>query len=116
MNYRDEYRRKLISADEAAGLVRSEMWIDYGFGCGFPLLIDEKLAKRACELEEVKIRAYMSLTEPQVLKIDSRQEHFIYNSWRFSAAERKYHDKGCCSYIPSKLGEVPKMYREWLKD
>lgn len=34
MNYRNEYRRKLISAAEAAGLVKSGMWIDYGFGCG----------------------------------------------------------------------------------
>ena len=42
--YRNEYRRKLISAGEAAGLVKSGMWIDYGAICGFPSLIDEKLA------------------------------------------------------------------------
>ncbi len=116
MNYQNEYRKKLISAEEAAGLVKSEMWIDYGYICGFPLLLDEKLAKRAHELERVKIRVYMSLTEPQVLKVDPNQEHFIYNSWQLSAMERKYHNMGCCSYIPSNLGEIPRIYREWLKD
>ncbi len=116
MGYQNEYRRKLISAEEAAGLVRSGVWIDYGFGCGFPLLVDEKLAKRASELEGVKIRVTMALTEPQVLKVDPKQEHFIYNSWHFSAVERKYHDQGCCSYSPHNFGECPRIYRELLKD
>ena len=30
MGYQEEYKRKLISAEEAAGLVKSGMWIDYG--------------------------------------------------------------------------------------
>ncbi len=109
MSYKNEYRRKLISAEEAAGLVRSGMWIDYGYICGFPLLIDEKLAQRAHELERVKIRVFRSLTEPQILKADPNQEHFIYNSWQFSAMEKKYHDIGCCSYILSNLSEMPRM-------
>ncbi len=116
MNYRDEYRRKLILAEEAARLVRSEMWIDYGYICGFPLLIDEELAKRAPELKNVKIRAYGSLTEPNVLKVDPKQEHFIYHSGQLSRAERKYYDKGYCLYIPFNLSEGGRLYREWLKD
>ena len=116
MNYQDEYRRRLISAEEAARLVKSGMSIDYGSVGGFPLLIDEKLAEQASALEKVIIRAYSAPREPQVLKIDTKQEHFIYNSGYLSKVERKYHEMGCCSYIPSKLGEMPRMYREVLKD
>ncbi|MFC2060583.1 acetyl-CoA hydrolase/transferase family protein [Chloroflexota bacterium] len=116
MNHRDEYHRKLISAAEAAGLVKSGMWIDYGYICGFPILVDYELAKRAKELEKVEIRAYLSLVEPQVLKVDPAQEHFIYHSWHLSGIERGYHDKGGCSYIPSNLSEIPGMYRERLRD
>jgi acyl-CoA hydrolase len=90
------------------------MWVDYGTICGFPSMIDEELAKRVHELEEVKIRAENSLT--QLPNVDPKQEHFIYNSWFFSRAERKYHDVGNCSHIPFHLGEGPRMYREWLKD
>ncbi|MFC2022806.1 acetyl-CoA hydrolase/transferase family protein [Chloroflexota bacterium] len=116
MSYQAEYRRKLIPPEGAAGLVESGMWIDYGFGSGFPLLIDEWLAKRAPELKEVKIRGTMALDEPQVLRADPGQEHFIYNSWHFSAIERKYHDRACCSYSPHNFGECPRIYRELLKD
>jgi acyl-CoA hydrolase len=114
MNYRKEYQRKLISAEEAAGLVKSGMWIDYGAICGFPSLIDEKLCQRAAELKEVKIRAEHSHT--QIPKIDPEQEHFIHNSWFLGKVEREYHKSGCCSYIPFGLSEGPRMYREWLKD
>jgi acyl-CoA hydrolase len=114
VDYREEYQRKLISADEAAGLVKSGMWIDYGAICGFPSLIDEKLAARAAELKEVKIRAEHSHT--QIPRIDPDQAHFIHNSWFLGKVEREYHQNGCCSYIPFGLSEGPRMYREWLKD
>ncbi|MDP2931846.1 MAG: acetyl-CoA hydrolase/transferase C-terminal domain-containing protein [Chloroflexota bacterium] len=113
-DYRAEYRRKLITADEAAGLVKSGMSIDYGAICGFPWLIDEKLTQRAPELEKVIIRAENSRTH--IPEVDPNQEHFIYNSWFFSKMERDYGDQGCCSPIPFNLGEGPRMYREWLKD
>ena len=96
--------------------MKSGMRIDYGSVSGFPLLIDEKLAERAPELEKVIIRAYSAPREPQVLQIDPGQEHFIYNSGYFSKVERKYHEMGSCSYIPCKLGEMPRMYRKVLKD
>jgi len=113
-NFSQEYQRKLISAEEAAGLVKSGMWIDYGAICGFPSLIDEKLAGRAKELKDVKIRAEHSHT--MIPRIDPRQEHFIHNSWFLGKVEREYHQNGACSYIPFGLGEGPRMYRQWLKD
>jgi acyl-CoA hydrolase len=109
-----EYQRKLISAEEAAGLVKSGMWVDYGAICGFPSLIDEKLAARAQELKDVKIRAEHSHTT--IPRTDPLQEHFIHNSWFLGKVEREYHKNGACSYIPFGLGEGPRMYRQWLKD
>ena len=116
MSYRDEYRRKSISAQEAAGLVKSGMSVSYGAVGGFPLLVDEKLAERAAELEKVIIRAYSSSREPRVLQVDPGQEHFNYNSGHFSRADRKYHEMGRCSFISSQLGDMPVLYRELWKD
>ncbi len=112
--FQEEYKRKLISAEEAAGLVESGMWIDYGAICGFPSLIDEKLASRTGELKNVKIRSEHSHT--QVPKADPTQESFIHNSWFLGKVERDYHRDGACSYIPFGLSEGPRMYRQWLKD
>jgi acyl-CoA hydrolase len=113
-DFQSEYSQKLISADEAAGLVKSGMWIDYGAVGGFPSLIDEKLSQRSSELKDVKIRAEHSHT--RLPAIDPKQAHFIHNSWFLGKVERDYYRQGCCSYIPFNLSEGPRMYREYLKD
>jgi acyl-CoA hydrolase len=115
MDYQSEYRRKLIPAAEAAGLVKSGMWIDYGFGCGQPLLIDEELARRASELEGVKVREMLNLVDLQIIKADPEQEHFIHNSWFFSEVGRRNHERKCCSFLPDNFGGHPKNYRGRLK-
>jgi len=111
MNCREEYRRKLISPGEAAGLVKSGMWIDYGSILSFPSLIDEELAKHAYELENVKVRSCLSLKDPEILKTDIRGKAFIYNEWHLSEFTRKHHDNGNCSYIPYNLNEGPALFR-----
>jgi acyl-CoA hydrolase len=110
----NEYKQKLISADEAAGLVTNGMWIDYGAIGGFPSLVDEKIGGRAKELSDVKIRAENCPTK--IPGIDPEQNHFIYNSWFLGKTERGYNVAGSCSHIPFGLGEGPRLYRERLKD
>ena len=52
-----DYRSKLVTPEQAAKLaVRSGDWVDYGFGAGFPELMDRALAARRDELTDVKIR------------------------------------------------------------
>ncbi len=111
MDFGKEYQRKLILAEDAAGLVKSGMWIDYGSILSFPSLIDEKLAGRATELKKVKVRSCLSLRDPAILIADSEGEHFIYNEWHFSEFTRKHHDNACCSYIPYNLNEGPGLFR-----
>jgi acyl-CoA hydrolase len=110
----DEYQRKLISAQEAAGLVNSGMWVDYGAIGGFPSLVDRELAARAQELSGVKIRS--ENCPSRIPASDPEQKHFIYNSWFLGKQDRVHHTAGSCSYIPFGLGEGPKIYRELLKD
>ena len=47
---------RLITADEAAKAVKSGDWVDYGFGAGFPELLDKALATRRGEVKDVKVR------------------------------------------------------------
>ena len=116
IDHRNRYSGKLISPEAAAGLVKSGMWVHYGYSLGFPRLMDEMVAQRSEELHGVKIRAALAENEPQVLRVDPFQDHFIYSSFHLSSAERRYHDRGCCSYIPSSLGEIPRMYRDGWAD
>ena len=54
-------RPRQISATEAAGLVRSGDWLDYGITLSQPDVFDAALAERTRELHNVKIRACISM-------------------------------------------------------
>jgi len=52
---------RVISPADAAGLVRSGDWLDYGATLCQPDLFDRALAERASELTDVRIRATLSV-------------------------------------------------------
>jgi acyl-CoA hydrolase len=109
-----EYEKKLCGPDEAASYVRPGDWVDYGL-VTFPELIDRALAARREELADVKIRGGLTLIPRiSVVESDTDRSVFTYNSWHFSAYERKLHDRGLCSYIPMTFRYMPHFYRKHL--
>ena len=104
-----------VSAEEAAGLVKSGMWIDYGFGMGQPDAFDRALAARKDDLRAVKIRSCLTLRPRAVLEADPDGEHFNWFNWHFTGYDRKQHDAGRCSYIPMNFGEAPDYYRRFVE-
>jgi len=104
-----------ISAAEAAGLVRSGMWLDYGAICAQPDVFDKALAARKSELSAVKIRACLSLRPRAVLDADPNGETFCWISLHFSGYDRKQHDAGISHYLPVNLGEIPDYYRRFIE-
>ena len=104
-----------ISAEDAAGLVTSGMWLDYGTGLSQPDVFDQALAARKADLRNVKIRSCLSMRPRAVLEADPEGEHFFSFSWHFSGYDRKKHDAGRCNYVPLNLGEVPDYYRRFIE-
>jgi acyl-CoA hydrolase len=104
-----------ITAVEAAGLVKSGDWVEYGEVLAQPDVFDRALAARKAELRDVKIRACISTRPRAVLEVDPQREHFQSYSWHFSAYDRKQHDAGLCHYIPCNLGEIPDYYRRFIE-
>ena len=105
---------KHISAVQAAALVKSGDWVDYGTSLCQPDVFDKALATRAFELTNVKIRNCLSMKPRAVLDGDPEGAHFHWFSWHFSGYDRKKHDAGRCNYLPLNLGEVPDYYRRFL--
>jgi acyl-CoA hydrolase len=104
-----------ISAAEAAGLVKSGDWVDYGAVLSQPDVFDRALAARKTELRDVKIRACISTRPRAVLEVDPQREHFQWYNWHFGGYDRKKHDAGLCHYIPCNLGEIPDYYRRFIE-
>ncbi|WP_077391115.1 acetyl-CoA hydrolase/transferase family protein [Mobilibacterium timonense] len=114
MDYISEYRSKLRTPDEAVKVVRSGDWVDYSANYGFPQLLDQALAKRKDELEDVKIRGLLSNGPIHVVEDDPEREHFTYNAWHMVSYERKLCDRGLCSFIPMLFRNLPEYYERYL--
>ncbi|WP_066635789.1 acetyl-CoA hydrolase/transferase family protein [Desulfolucanica intricata] len=110
-----EYKRKLVSADEAVKIVKSGDWVDYVGYQAQAFSLDRALARRKDELNDIKIRSILRMKNiPEVIKVDPEQKHFIYNSWHFSSIERKLADHGACYYAPILLREVSDYYEQYV--
>jgi butyryl-CoA:acetate CoA-transferase len=107
-----EYRNKLVSAEKAVSIVKSGDWVDYGAFCCAPEFLDAALARRRSELHDVKIRALAFPGTAAVAADCGFGGEFVYNSWHFSGAERKNHDRGGCHFIPFVYHEGPSHYRQ----
>jgi acyl-CoA hydrolase len=110
-----ELREKTLTADDAAALVSSGDWIDYGAGVGQPDLFDQALARRKDALHDVRIRACLTMTPRAVIEADPTGEHFLWFNWHFGAYERGCNAEGRCNYIPMNFGEAPDYYRRFIE-
>ena len=105
---------KRISVDQAAGLVRSGMWIDFGAGLCQPDAFDRALAARRDALHKIKIRSCLSTRPRAVLAADPDGARFFWFSFHFGGHDRKMHDAGIAHYLPVNLGEIPDYYRRFI--
>ncbi|MDY3282223.1 butyryl-CoA:acetate CoA-transferase [Dysosmobacter sp.] len=112
MDIREEYSRKLRTAEEAVMAVRSGDWIDYGWNACAPAALDRALAARYQELTDVKVRGAVLMARPAIFSVPDTAEHFTWNSWHMGGLERKLIDEGVAYYIPLRYSELPRYYRE----
>jgi butyryl-CoA:acetate CoA-transferase len=112
MDFKDEYRQKLVSADEAVKIIKSGDWVDYGWCNGTVDALDKALAKRIDELKDVKLRGGILLKPLAVFEREDAGEHFTWNSWHMSGIERKLIARGCAYYAPIRYSELPRYYRD----
>ena len=83
------YKSKLVTAKEAAKVVKSGNWVDYGWTVTTPVDFDKELAKRLPELHDVNFRGGILMWEPEIFKIEDPAAHMTWNSWHMSGIERK---------------------------
>src|SRR5260370_17903045 len=89
--YGSELKRKTVSAEQAAALVRSGSWIDYGFGVGQPDAFDQALAARISKIDGVKLRGCLAMRPRATVESHPQGRHVTYLSWYFSGPEPKLH-------------------------
>ena len=108
------YQSKLTTAEEAVKVIKSGDWVDYGFCNTHPHVLDEALARRAPELEDVKVRGGIALWKPAIFDIEEPAKHIIYNSHHTGGFERKHIDTGACFHEPMRYSELPRYYYDHI--
>lgn len=112
MDYQKIYKDKLVTAETAAGAVKSGDWVDYGWTVTTPVAIDKALAVRMPSLTDVHFRGGILMWVPEIFKIDDPAGHFDWNSWHMSGIERKAASQGFAFYSPIRYSELPRYYRD----
>ena len=112
MSFLEEYKQKLVSADEAVKVIKSGDWVDYGWCNGTPDVLDKALARRTDELKDIKLRGGILLKPLAVFEREDAAEHFTCHSWQMGGYERKLIARGCSFYAPIRYSELPRYYRD----
>ena len=85
MSFLEEYKQKLVSADEAVKIVKSGDWVDYGWCTGTPDALDKALARRTDELKDVNVRGGILLKPLAIFEREDAGEPW--NSWHMGGYE-----------------------------
>lgn len=109
----NDYQAKFVAPEQAVKAVHSGDWVDYGFGAGFPELLDKALAARMGEVKDVKVRGGLVIRPRiEVVEADPEQESFSYYSWHVGDYERKLQKNGLVKFMPVMLRSLPYLYRD----
>ena len=113
----NEYKSKFMTPEAAVEkAVRSGDWVDYGFGAGFPELLDKALAAQKGKIKDVKIRGGLVIRPRiEVVECDPEQESFHYYSWHIGDYERKLQSRGLVRFMPTMLRLLPDLYRYHIR-
>ena len=112
MDFTELYAQKKMTADQAAALVKSGDWVDYGWAVNTPVAVDAAIAKRLPELEDVNFRGGILMWVPAIFQIDDPAAHMTWNSWHMGGIERKAIAQGFSFYSPIRYSELPRYYRD----
>jgi len=109
----DDYKKKLISPEVAANVIKSGDYIYYSEFSLFPEAFDEALALRTEELFDLYLRSTSVTNIPKMLLKDPERKHMKFHDWHFGPASRKLHTMGLASYIPITYHQGPRIVRKY---
>ncbi len=105
MNHKEEYRRKLISLEEAVSRIKSNDKVVVAMSAAQPPGLLSTLHTIKDKVRNVKVITCLLLKDYEFLKYVGKGEEapFILEGWYFGAPERELYKKGLATFIPNNL-------------
>ena len=111
MNWLEEYRSKLCSADDAVKLVKSGDRIYYGGNAAIPKALVDALARRAPDLSDVRL-GHVLLIGDDPLSAPGMEKSFRHQSMFVGPADRAAVNEGRADYVPVFLHQIPRLFED----
>jgi len=109
MTWVDEYKKKLVSAEEAVSDIKSGQRVYISGNAATPYVLVKSLADRKDELKDVEL-VHVLLLGDDPFSRPEMQGHFRHNSLFVGPADRKAINEGRADYVPIFLHQIPNLF------
>jgi len=109
MPWVDDYKKKLVTAEEAVVEINSHNRVYISGNAATPYVLMKALASRKDELEGVELVHVLLLGEDPLAR-PGMEGHFRHNSLFVGPADRKAINEGRADYIPIFLHQIPNLF------
>ncbi len=109
MSWIEDYKKKLVSAEEAVASIKSKNRVYISGNAATPYVLMKALALRKDELQDVELVHVLLLGEDP-LSEPGMEGHFRHNSLFVGPADRKAINEGRADYIPIFLHQIPNLF------
>jgi len=109
MNWIDNYKSKLTTAEEAVKCIKSNDNVFVHSGCAVPELLIRAMVKRKDELENVTVAHILTIGEAPYTAPEM-EGHFRHKAFFIGSNVRKSINEGRSDFIPIFLSEVPLLF------
>ena len=109
MPWVDDYKKKLVTAEEAVAEINTHNRVYISGNAATPYVLMKALASRKDELEGVELVHVLLLGEDPLAR-PGMEGHFRHNSLFVGPADRKAINEGRADYIPIFLHQIPNLF------
>ncbi|MBC8358432.1 MAG: acetyl-CoA hydrolase/transferase family protein [Candidatus Aminicenantes bacterium] len=109
MSWVDDYKSKLITAEEAVSVIQSGDRVYISGNAATPYALMSALASRKDKLEDVEL-VHVLLMGEDPLSRPGMEGHFRHNSLFVGPADRKAINEGRADYVPIFLHQIPNLF------
>ncbi len=109
MSWVDDYKKKLVTAEETVSVVKSHDRVYVSGNAATPYALMNSLAARWKELEDVEL-THVLLIGKDPYSAPEMEGHFRHNSLFVGPADRKAINEGRADYVPIFLHQIPELF------
>jgi len=109
MSWVDDYKKKLVTPEEAVSVINSGDRVYISGNAATPYTLTQALARRKSELNNVELAHVLLLGDDPFSRPDM-EGHFRHNSLFVGPADRKAINEGRADYVPIFLHQIPDLF------